>query len=214
MSIDSFLIVQDGHISQGESLHFYVPVSWANQRPPRQQQITRLRFLHLESAGFIQSAREHLGKTIWHVLYYHESPRKVSGKLRQHVLQRVRPSSRNPNRHHTRRSGLRGQRRLVCATQFFRGRVDAYSVALGRSLDLGNQFLCDLRHARKDVLRLGHEIKSAQSQRLECDRRALGAMRTDHNYWQVMPPNNFLQGVNPAHARHFEIQCHHLRLEL
>ena len=211
MSIDPFLIVQDGHISQGESLHFYVPVSWANQRPPRQQQISRLRFLHLESAGFIQSAREHLGKTIWHVLYYHESPRKVSGKLRQHVLQRVRPSSRNPNRHHTRRSGLRGQRRLVCATQFFRGRVDAYSVALGRSLDLGNQLLPAFLHTRSNIGRLSDEIKSSKRQCLQRYRSTLSAMRTDHDHWQAMAAHDLPQHIEPAHTGHLQIQCYHLR---
>src|SRR6185437_8777731 len=59
------------------------------------QDIARLRFLHVECAGFIEPAGKHLGESLGHMLHHHDAPEKISRQLRQHILKRLWASSRD-----------------------------------------------------------------------------------------------------------------------
>jgi hypothetical protein len=60
-----------------------------------------LRFLHFQGATLVQPPREHVGKTLGHMLHHHNGARKIPRQLRQQILQRVGPARGNADCDHT-----------------------------------------------------------------------------------------------------------------
>jgi hypothetical protein len=77
-------------------------------------------------------------------------------------------------------------------------------------MDLADQLVGNFRHVRENIMRLGHEVKGAECQRLECDRSPRRAVRTDHDHRHPPVPHDLFQRINPVQAGHFQIECHHL----
>src|ERR1035441_4270026 len=137
---------------------------------------------------------------------------KVSGQLRQHIFQCLGTAGGDADGDHLVRRcgryrlffGLAGNSVQQARLQF----------ALGRSLHLGNQFPGGFRHVGGGVFGLGYEVECTQPQRLHGDRGAFGAVGTEHDYRQRLPPHDFLQRFDSVHARHFQIQRDHAGLQL
>src|SRR5579884_2789889 len=95
MAVHPWLIAQNRNVSQRQTFDFHMPASRTDERPARHQKIARLRFLDADRTDFIEASGEHLRESLRHVLHDEDGSRKVSWKLRQHVLQCLRSSSRN-----------------------------------------------------------------------------------------------------------------------
>src|SRR5208337_2054943 len=77
-----------------------------------------------------------------------------------------------------------------------------------------NQLVGDFGHARRHILRLGHEIECPQRQRLERDRRPGGRMRTDDDDRQLPMPHDLFQSIDAVQSGHFQVERYHLRLQV
>lgn len=78
---------------------------------------------------------------------------------------------------------------------------------IGDQLAIGQHPLADPQ------LRLGHKVHRAQLQRPQGDLRPLPGQGRDHHHRHRAQAHQFLQKVEAVHARHFNIQCQHLRIE-
>ena len=168
------IIAEHGDVIQGQPLHLEVPIAGANQGPAGQQHVARLRFLDLNGTGLVQPPGKHFREALGHMLDHQNGGREMSRQLGQKILQGLRASGRNPDGHDA--GGpivgldLRGSRRA------FLEQPRRHFAGLRGRLDFGNQLPGDLRHARRNIVRFGHEIKRSQGERLEGDRRAFGAV--------------------------------------
>ena len=167
-----------------------------------------------DGADFIQTPGKHFGETFRHVLHHHDGAGKIRRQLREYILQSLRSSGGNADGDHFGRSFLGVERSFLSRTRGHAHRPDGHAPALGRGLDLADQFRRDLRHAGGDVIRLGHKIKRAQRQGLQRDRSSLRAVGTHHDDRQAVAAHDFLEHVDAAHARHFQIEGHDLGLQL
>ena len=110
------IVGEHDDISQRHPAHLDVAIARTDQHASGSQQVARLRLLDLKGAGFIQPARERIGKSGRHVLDHHDRRRKFRGHLAEHVLHRIRPAGGDAN-----------------ATTFFGDERAAGALSFGRS---------------------------------------------------------------------------------
>src|SRR3954465_505605 len=171
VSIHTVVVAQDDNVAHRHTLDLDVPVAGTDQRAAGDQQISRLRFLHVDSATFVEAACKQFSEAFRHVLHYNDAAGKITRQLRKHVLQRVGPAGGDADSDHFRRRPLRfgtGLRRALRFHQYRRGIRTLQYTALAGDLDLPNQFFGNIFHVRRSgVFGLGDEVERARCQSLE-----------------------------------------------
>ena len=125
------------------------------------------------------------------MLHDQDAARKIYWQMRKQVLQRARTTRGNANGDDVGRcQGLEfaGPPPRCVPQQELR----LHARALRRGLDLPDQFVGNFGHARRHILRFGHEIECAQRQCLKRDRRPGGRMRADDDDRQLPVPHDLL----------------------
>ena len=89
-----------------------------------------------------------------------------------------------------------------------------YAAALRCRFNLGDKFAGNLRHAAETSMGLATKSKAPMDSALQGDRRALRAVGAHHDYRDAMAAHDFFEHVEAAHTWHFEVEGHHLRLDL
>ena len=100
MAVDLGIVGEHDHISQRHAPHPHMAVSRADQHTSGGEQIARLRLLDLQAAGFIQAPREGFGESAGHVLHHQDGRGKISRKVAEHVLQRIRAAGGDADGNH------------------------------------------------------------------------------------------------------------------
>src|SRR5207245_10806557 len=103
MSVYSWIIAQNGDISQRQPFNLQVPTAGTDEHPPSEKEIAGLCLLHVERAALIQAPRKHLSESLWHVLHHDNAARKIMRQLGEDVLQGLRAPGGNSNGHDFRR---------------------------------------------------------------------------------------------------------------
>src|SRR5579863_7800814 len=213
MTVHAGLIHEYRNVSVLHAPHLHVTISRADQGASREKQVARLRFFYLDRGGFVETLREHLGKSLRHVLHHEEASGKILGDLRQEILQRVRSARRNAHRNNSRRPpGMHGKRPRLLS--LYAGHGDDHFWRAGRAsdLDLEREFRSDLLEVPQcRFLGLGDEVERAHRKSLERDRRAPLAMTAHDNHRQPMLAGDLPEHFDAIHARHLEIERHHVR---
>ena len=88
----------------------------------------------------------------------------------------MRAAGRNPNGDNSRNQFVGVGQDFLRSRQDFRYWPHFYSATLSRGFDLGNQFLCNLWHAGRDIVGLGNKIESTHRQRLQGNGGAFGTV--------------------------------------
>src|SRR6185437_10737135 len=144
-----------------------------------------------------------------------ETTAKVQGNLGEHVFQSVRPSCRDPNRHHSRG----GTVRLIFAGGTLESHWGNFRHHFWRtrnrgSLDLKGELPGDLLQvSRRSVIGFGDKIECSERERLQRSLGAFARMRTEDNNGQTVPACDFAEHCDSVHSRHFQIECHDMGLE-
>ncbi len=97
MAVDRRAVREDDHFTARHAANHHMAIAGTNKNAPSNKKIAGLGFLHIHRAAFIQTAGEHFGKTLWHVLNNDKGRREIRGNLRQQILQGVRATRGNSN---------------------------------------------------------------------------------------------------------------------
>ncbi len=97
--------------------------------------------------------------------------------------------------------------------RFCRQELRLHSALWAAAWIFSDQLVGHFRHARENIFRLGHEIKSAQRERFERDRQLRPCCGADHDHRQPTAAHDLFQRIDAVQSRHFQIECHHLRLK-
>ena len=95
MSVNRRVIGQHHHFAARHATNHHVAVSGADEDTASNEQVTRLRFLNIDGAAFVEAAREHVRETFGHMLNHYEGNRQVRGDLRKQILKGVRTAGGN-----------------------------------------------------------------------------------------------------------------------